>query len=99
MISQRTNWGEYFNGLRTERKLTRRAASKMFGVDPALITLIERDGHIPRRKIVIAIARGLKADLEETLLHAGYLPDTITPTFVMEHVHAKRAKKSASSCP
>jgi hypothetical protein len=57
--------------------MTRRELARLACVDPSLMTIIERDGHIPRRDIVSAIGAALLVNHELALIVAGYLPDTM----------------------
>lgn len=65
------------NHVRKERKgigLTRRKLAELAKIDPSYVTLIERDGYVPRRDKVLDIAKALGTDTDKTLLVAGYAP-------------------------
>lgn len=65
---------------RKARRLTRRELARIVGCDPSYITLIERDGYVPRRPIATAIAQAL-GDEEGILLAAGYSNGAIAAVY------------------
>lgn len=69
----RRRWLAYVRSNRLELSISRCELATRAGVDPALITLIERDGHIPRRHNVRALGK-VFGDVARTELAAGYLP-------------------------
>ena len=71
-------WAKYIKMQRKRQGLTLRCLADRAGVDPSYVTLIERDGYIPRRDKVLALAKALECDVDRTLLEAGYAPATIT---------------------
>ncbi len=77
-----TNWGQLVRDRRKARQLSRRELARIVGCDPSYVTLIERDGYVPRRHIVEALARALGAEQETMLLAAGYSNRTIAAVFL-----------------
>lgn len=65
-------WANYVKELRKRRRLTRRALAEMADLCPSYITLIERDGYIPKQDKVEALAAALKADRNYFLGQAGF---------------------------
>lgn len=63
-------WRTWFSAQRRKLGLKRIQVAKHIGCDPSLITLIEKYGHIPRRNMVISLARVLKSDMVYNL--TGY---------------------------
>ena len=68
-------WANYMKDKRRARNFTRRHLASLAKVDPSYLTLIERDGCIPRRDKVLSFAEILSADPDEMLLMAGYAPN------------------------
>lgn len=68
------SWALFVKEKRKARGLTRRRLAEMAEIDPSYVTLIERDGYVPRKDKVEMIAQALEADLDQTLLTAGYAP-------------------------
>lgn len=68
------SWAIFVKERRKARGLTRRKLAEMAEIDPSYVTLIERDGYVPRKDKVEMIAQALEADLDQTLLTAGYAP-------------------------
>ncbi len=68
------SWANYIKEKRKLKKLTRRQLAILTKVDPSYLTLIERDGYVPRRDKVLGFASVLDIDPGEMLLMAGYAP-------------------------
>jgi len=68
------SWANYIKEKRKAKKLTRRRLASLVKIDPSYITLIERDGFVPRRDKVLSFASVLDVDSDEMLLMAGYAP-------------------------
>ena len=77
-------WSEIINYHRCKKGISRCRLAEMVDVDPSYITLIERNGQVPRRDKVVALARALDGDLDEMLLKAGYAPENISTEAVLE---------------
>ena len=67
-------WANYIKEKRKEKHFTRRQLAGLAKIDPSYVTLIERDGFIPKRDKVISLASVMDADVGEMLLMAGYSP-------------------------
>ncbi len=70
-------WAEYVRKHREKAGKTRRDIAKGAGIDPSYVTLIERDGYVPNRLKVEALAVALLRPVGEALLAAGYAPDKL----------------------
>ncbi|MDO5297570.1 MAG: helix-turn-helix transcriptional regulator [bacterium] len=68
-------WSEVIKFHRHRLHLTSRSLAQKAGIDPSYITLMERDGHIPSREKVVALAHALQIEPSALLLAAGYSPD------------------------
>lgn len=79
-------WANYVKEKRKVKHLTRRKLAEMAKVDPSYLTLIERDGFVPRRDKVIRLARALDCDTDECLLTAGYAPQKVQVTEFLERL-------------
>lgn len=55
--------------------MTRWELAMRAGIDASYVTLIQRDGYVPSRDKVVAVAEALNWDTNEALLVAGYAPD------------------------
>lgn len=71
------SWAKLVRENRKARGYNRRELAKVAFVDPSLITLIERDGHVPRRNVIESLAAALIVDCDLALLVAGYAPASI----------------------
>jgi transcriptional regulator with XRE-family HTH domain len=79
-------WANYIKEKRKIKHLTRRKLAEMAKVDPSYLTLIERDGFVPRRDKVIRLAKALDCDTDECLLTAGYAPQKVQVTEFLERL-------------
>ena len=79
-------WANYIKEKRKTKHLTRRKLAEMARVDPSYLTLIERDGFVPRRDKVIRLAKALECDTDECLLTAGYAPQKVQVTEFLERL-------------
>ncbi|MDQ7826288.1 MAG: helix-turn-helix transcriptional regulator [Candidatus Eremiobacteraeota bacterium] len=70
-------WANYIKEKRRLKHLTRRKLAELAKIDPSYVTLIERDGYIPRRDKVLEIAKALEVENNQILLMAGYAPEGI----------------------
>lgn len=86
-------WANYVRDRRKARQLTRRKLAEMASIDPSYVTLIERDGYVPRKDKVIEIARAIQADADHTLLVAGYAPERIPVRELLERIENFKADK------
>lgn len=68
------SWASYVKEKRKTRRLTSRKLAEIAKIDPSYITLIERDGYIPRKDKVIDIGKALEVDENQILIMAGYAP-------------------------
>lgn len=86
-------WANYVKDQRKARGLTRRKLAELARIDPSYVTLIERDGYVPRKDKVLEIARAVEADLDHTLLVAGYAPEKIPVKDLLERLETVKAEK------
>lgn len=93
--SCRPEWGACVKQRRERLSLTRHDLAMCAYIDASYITLIERDGYVPRRDKVISLARAMNSDVDEVLLTAGYAPETISANAMIAMV--RRAKKKATA--
>lgn len=86
-------WANYVKDKRKARGLTRRKLAELAKIDPSYVTLIERDGYVPRKDKVLEIAKAVEADLDHTLLVAGYAPERIPVKDLLERLETFKAEK------
>ncbi len=67
-------WANYVKEKRKSKNFTRRQLAMLAKIDPSYMTLIERDGFVPKRDKVISLASVVDCDPGEMLLMAGYSP-------------------------
>lgn len=79
-------WANYIKEKRKIKHLTRRKLAEMAKVDPSYLTLIERDGFVPRKDKVARLSRALGCDTDECLLTAGYAPQKVQVTEFLERL-------------
>ncbi len=79
-----SEWALFVSQKRKSNRLTRRKLAELASIDPSYVTLIERDGYVPRRDKVMDIAKAVLADVDRTLLIAGYAPETISTEQLLE---------------
>lgn len=72
-----TAWANYIRRARNFHGLANHELAARAGIDPSYITLIERDGYVPRRDKVLVLAKALGLQTQEALLIAGYAPTDI----------------------
>lgn len=65
-------WSKFIRDARVSKGWTRKVLAQAVPCDASLITLIERDGHIPRRDMAENIGQALGLPLE-AVAAAGYL--------------------------
>lgn len=86
-------WANYVRDRRKARQLTRRKLAELAKIDPSYVTLIERDGYVPRKDKVLEIAKAIQADVDRTLLVAGYAPEKIPVKELLEKIESYKADK------
>jgi transcriptional regulator with XRE-family HTH domain len=86
-------WANYVKDKRKARGLTRRKLAELAGIDPSYVTLIERDGYVPRKDKVLEVARALEAEVDHTLLVAGYAPEKIPVKDLLERLETFKSEK------
>lgn len=86
-------WANYVKDKRKARGLTRRKLAELAKIDPSYVTLIERDGYVPRKDKVLEIAKAVEADVDHTLLVAGYAPEKIPVKDLLERLENFKAEK------
>lgn len=87
-------WATYVKEKRKARHLTRRKLAELAKIDPSYVTLIERDGYVPRKDKVLELARALEVDVDHTLLVAGYAPEKVSLKDLLDRLEAIHAEKS-----
>ena len=87
-------WATYVKEKRKARHLTRRKLAELAKIDPSYVTLIERDGYVPRKDKVLELARALEVDIDHTLLVAGYAPEKVSLKDLLDRLEAIHAEKS-----
>lgn len=80
-------WGHWVQRKRKAKDLTRRDLAELASIDPSYMTLIERDGFVPRRDTVERIGAALYLR-DEAMFRAGYLPDSYDPEQVQAGLEA-----------
>ncbi|HXE71607.1 MAG TPA: helix-turn-helix transcriptional regulator [Candidatus Nitrosotenuis sp.] len=86
-------WANYVRDKRKARGLTRRKLAELAKIDPSYVTLIERDGYVPRKDKVLEIAKAIEADIDQTLLVAGYAPEKIPIRDLLERLENFKAER------
>ncbi len=86
-------WANYVRDKRKARGLTRRKLAELASIDPSYVTLIERDGYVPRKDKVLEIARAVEADMDHTLLVAGYAPEKIPVKDLLDRLEHFKSEK------
>lgn len=86
-------WASYIREKRKARHLTRRKLAELAKIDPSYVTLIERDGYVPRKDKVHELARALEVDVDHTLLVAGYAPENASLKDLLEGLQSVQAEK------
>lgn len=76
-------WANYIRMNRKSQDLTLRQLAEMANIDASYLTLIERDGYVPRRDKVLAISKALGLDSDRSLLEAGYAPERIAISAIL----------------
>ncbi len=76
-------WANFVKMHRKRQGLTLRQLGHLAGIDGSYVTLIERDGVVPRKDKVLALARALGVNEDHMLLEAGYAPESITGTAIL----------------
>lgn len=85
-------WAAYVTEKREARDMAKSELGYRAEIDPSYITLIERDGYLPRRDKVIKLAEVLLVDTDECLLMAGYAPVSLPAKRVFELVLEERRR-------
>ncbi len=86
------SWAYFVKEKRKARGLTRRKLAEMADIDPSYVTLIERDGYVPRKDKVEMIAKALEADMDQTLLTAGYAPQQMPVGMFMDKLETVKTQ-------
>jgi transcriptional regulator with XRE-family HTH domain len=76
------------------KHLTRRKLAELAKIDPSYVTLIERDGYVPRKDKVLEIAKALEVDANQILLMAGYAPEGIPAKEFLQKIESIRLEES-----
>lgn len=78
---RKRSWGIFVKEKRKAKQMTRRRLAELAKLDPSYVTLIERDGYVPRQDKVVGIAEALVIDPTECLLAAGYATDEVAAVY------------------
>lgn len=71
-------WADFVRIHRLKLNLTKRELGSKASIDPSYVTLVERDGHVPKREIVERIAKALGVNIDNAFFAAGYVrPEAI----------------------
>lgn len=89
---QMHSFGEFIRVKRLAEGLLLREVAAALGIDPSLLSRIERGDKRPTRKLVLALATILKADENTFLIH--YLSDRVVYELKDEKL-ANKAMKAA----
>lgn len=87
-------WANFVKEKRKARHLTRRKLAELAKIDPSYVTLIERDGYVPRKDKVLELARALEVDVDHTLLVAGYAPEKVSLKDLLDRLESLQAEKT-----
>ena len=87
-------WANYVKEKRKSKHLTRRKLAELAKIDPSYVTLIERDGYVPRKDKVLEIAKSLEVDPNQILLMAGYAPEGIQPREFLQKIENIKLEES-----
>jgi transcriptional regulator with XRE-family HTH domain len=87
-------WANFVKEKRKMKHLTRRKLAELAKIDPSYVTLIERDGYIPRRDKVLEMAKALDLDHNQILLMAGYAPEGIQPKEFLQKIESIKLEES-----
>ena len=68
-------FGEWIREERITVRLKEKDLAEKVGIHPSYIHNIEKRGCVPRREIVIKLAKELNLFVDEALLRAGYSPE------------------------
>ena len=82
-------WSEFIRSHRIKQSLTSRRLAELIGVDPSYITLMERNGCVPKREKVIALGRALRLNTDILLIVAGYAPEHVDLPLAIESCGAE----------
>jgi transcriptional regulator with XRE-family HTH domain len=100
MISQRwcfvrnQAWANCVKERRKVKHLTRRKLAELAKIDPSYVTLIERDGYVPRKDKVLEIAKALEVEANQILLMAGYAPEGIAAKEILQKIENMKLEES-----
>jgi transcriptional regulator with XRE-family HTH domain len=67
---------------RKEHDLTNKEIAEQIGVDQSLMTLIQKNGHVPNHDICLRLAAVLGINEDSFLVMAGYANDRIRSVFL-----------------
>jgi transcriptional regulator with XRE-family HTH domain len=84
------SWAAYVKEHRRTRRITRREMARLASIDPSYVTLIERDGMVPRQDVVCRLGRALLLDEDRTLVAAGYAPRGIPLKELLHRVESHK---------
>lgn len=87
-------WATYVKEKRKGKHLTRRKLAELAKIDPSYVTLIERDGYVPRKDKVLELAKALEVDVDQTLVVAGYAPERVSLKDLLGSLEAIHAEKN-----
>lgn len=65
-------WGRYVREIRQRRRFAAYELAEKANIHASYVTLIERDGYVPKQAVVERLAKALEADRDYFLGQAGY---------------------------
>ena len=74
---RRPAWGRFVRESRIAAGIRSYRLASASHVEASYISLIECDGYVPSREIVLRIATALSVNRDIALAHAGYLPESM----------------------
>lgn len=85
MTDRNMAWAAWVKDHRKALRMTRREMAAQSLCDPSYVTLIERDGYVPRKDVAKRIAAVLKAETEG-LVVAGFVPQGVSKPLVLASI-------------
>lgn len=68
---------------RKEHDLTNKEIAEQIGVDQSLLTLIQKNGHVPSHDVCVRLASALGINEDAFLVMAGYANERIRSVFLL----------------
>lgn len=87
---RRPKWGDWVREARKQNDLSMRELAALAQIDPSYLTLIERDGYVPKRYVTESLVESLTPDKREQdkgMLLAGYSPRNVSSSDLLKALH------------